>query len=167
MTTRTRRPFRLLLVLSLAVVSMGLLAACSSSDDDAAAVKPAPELADPSRTGERLITEWLDALQREDLDAVGAILAPNFQIQRADGTSADRAAYLENPAKVTEYALGPEIVGLQDDDTLSVRWSVEIDEVIDGQRLSRGNAGRLTGFHWNGERWQIVTYANFNLPEAD
>lgn len=161
-----RRTLRPLLVLMVALLSMGTLAACSSSDGAGARdPEPAPELADPSRTGKRLITEWLDALQREDTAAIAAILAPNFQIQRADGTSADRAQYLEDPAQVNGYEFGPEFVGLQDGDTLSVRWSVEIDEVVDGQPLSRGNAPRLTGFHWNGERWQIVTYANFNLPE--
>ena len=162
--TRSRRPLRFTTILLTLTMAFGLAACSSSSDSSSEGSKPAPQLADPSRAGERLIRQWLGALQRSDSKAIAGFLAPNFQIQRADGTASNRSEYLANPAKVSSFTLGPEIVGLQHDDTLSVRWSVEIDEIIDGKPLSKGNAPRLTGFHWNGERWQIVTYANFNLP---
>ena len=56
------------------------------------------------------------------------------------------------------------MIGLQHGSNLTVRWAVEVNEVINGQTFKQGEAPRLTGFVWNGTRWQITTYANFNLP---
>ena len=163
MMTAKRLPRALAAVALLATASFGLVACSTSSSKDAAAT-PAPKLADPSRTGRELVTAWLTALQQGDTKEIAATLAPNFQIQRADGSYSDRAAYIANPAKVDTFTLGDRVTGLQHGSTLSVHWSVEVDEAINGKTFKQGEAPRLTGFAWNGERWQIVTYANFNLP---
>jgi ABC-type uncharacterized transport system auxiliary subunit len=163
MTTTRSIPRAIAALTLLAAASFGLVACASSASKDEATT-PAPELADPSRTGRKLVTEWLTALQQGDTKEIAASLAPNFQIQRADGSYSDRAAYIANPAKVDTFTLGDQVTGLQHGNTLSVHWTVEVDEVINGQTFKRGEAPRLTGFEWNGERWQIVTYANFNLP---
>ncbi len=138
-------------------------AACSASSTTGSR-SSAPQLADPSREATALVTAWLTALQRGDKAEIAGFLAPNFLIQRADGSTSNRDQYLLNPPKVGTFTLGPEMVGIQDGDSLTVRWSVEVDEIINGKPFHKGEAARLTGFHWTGARWQIASYANFNVP---
>jgi hypothetical protein len=162
--TKTSRLSRSVAVVALLAATSLALAGCSSSSSKGGETTPAPKLENPSRTGRELVTAWLTALQEGDSEEIAASLAPNFQIQRADGSYSNRAEYIANPAKVDSFILGDQVVGKQRGDTLSVRWAVEVDEIINGQAFKQGEAPRLTGFAWNGERWQIVTYANFNLP---
>jgi hypothetical protein len=154
-----------MVVVLVVLVSVGTLGVASTLAGASTPDRSAPKLADPSATGRKLVTDWLTALQNHDAKAIAAFLAPNFQIQRADGTSSNREQYLQKPAQVTSFEFGSTIVGLQHGSTLSVRWSVKVNETIDGKVYLRGEAARLTGFVWSGKRWQIVTYANFNVPQ--
>ena len=156
-----RFPRHGLLALLLALTTTLALAACSSSSPAAA-----PKLADPSATGRELVVAWLTALQQKDLASLDAQIAPNFQLQRADGSSSNKAEYLANPASVDTYELGDTIVGLQSANTLTVRWAMKVAGQTNGVTVPNKEAPRLTGFEWNGERWQIITYANFNAPNS-
>ena len=156
-----RFPRHGLLALLLALTTTLALAACSSSSPAAA-----PKLADPSATGRELVVAWLTALQQKDLASLDAQIAPNFQLQRADGSSSNKAEYLANPASVDTYELGDTIVGLQSANTLTVRWAMKVKGQTNGVTVPDKEAARLTGFEWNGERWQIITYANFNAPNS-
>jgi len=150
-----------LLALLLALTTALTVAACSSSSPPAA-----PKLADPSATGRELVTAWLTALQQKDMASIDAQLAPNFQIQRADGSSSTKAEYLANPASIDTFELGDTLVGLQNANTLTVRWALKVTGETNGVTVPNKEAARLTGFEWNGERWQIITYANFNAPNS-
>ena len=156
-----RFPRHGLLALLLALTTTLALAACSSSSPTVA-----PRLADPSATGRELVVAWLTALQQKDLASLDAQIAPNFQLQRADGSSSNKAEYLANPASVDTYELGDTIVGLQSANTLTVRWAMKVKGQTNGVTVPDKEAARLTGFEWNGERWQIITYANFNAPNS-
>ena len=158
--SRSRRRYSVLTLL-LALTTTLALAACSSSSPAAA-----PKLADPSATGRELVVAWLTALQQKDLASLDAQIAPNFQLQRADGSSSNKAEYLANPASVDTYELGDTIVGLQSANTLTVRWAMKVAGQTNGVTVPNKEAPRLTGFEWNGERWQIITYANFNAPSS-
>jgi len=164
-TIRSRRGFLRRMIAAVAI--MGTLAlgavACSSSPTTGGATS-APQLADPSGEATALVTAWLVALQQGKKDEIAGFLAPNFLIQRADGSTSDRDQYLKDLPTVGAYTLGPQVLGIQDGDSLTVRWSMEVDEIINGKPFHKGEAARLTGFHWNGSRWQITTYANFNVP---
>jgi len=150
-----------LLALLLALTTALTVAACSSSSPPAA-----PTLADPSATGRELVVAWLTALQQKDMASIDAQLAPNFQIQRADGSSSTKADYLANPASIDTFELGDTLVGLQNANTLTVRWALKVTGETNGVSVPNQEAARLTGFEWNGERWQIITYANFNAPNS-
>jgi hypothetical protein len=111
-------------------------------------------------TATELLTTWLETLKAGE--SVADLLAPNFQIQRADGSAADRDQYLANPATVSDYTFGETVVASQSGNTLSVRWSVKVTEVINGQEYIDIEAPRITAFEWTGDAWQIVAYGNFN-----
>ncbi len=147
---------------------MLVASACASDSDEAssdtttATAVTAPQLADPVATATALVTTWLETLQAGE--SVGNLMAPNFEIQRADGSSANREEYLAKPATVDEFTLGDTVVASQSGNTLSVRWSIKVTEEINGVQYTDVEAPRLTVFEWTGDAWQIVGYANFN-PE--
>jgi hypothetical protein len=149
-----------LLVLALAVVATG--AVVPTAVGAATASRSAPEVKDPAATARRLVIGWLTALQEQDAAEIADSLAPNFQIERADGSGTDRAGYLEKPAVVTDFTLGDEVTALQSGNTLTARWSVKVSEQINENEYRDVEAPRLTTFVWHKGRWKILSYANFN-----
>ena len=110
-----------------------------------AAAATAPRLKDPDATGEKLATKFLTLLQSGDSKGLAAFLDPSFQIQRADGTGANRTEYLANPAKVATFAIGPDVV------LLDPTWSPRLAKMLrshprtrDAQLLHTTEAGRLS-----------------------
>lgn len=152
---------------------------CSSdsetSRDDQEVIEPGtsdtPVLVDPSATGRELVTRWLTTLRNGD--SVADLMAPNFQIQRADGSAATRDQYLARQATVSEFEVGDEVLASQAGRTLSVRWSIKVTEEVEGVLYENVEAPRLTVFEWVDGSWLIVGYANFNpvvsasMPPAD
>ena len=129
-----------------------------------ASAASAPKLKDPDATGEKLATKFLTLLQSGDVKGLAAFLDPAFQLQRADGTGVTRAEYLANPSKVSTYQLGPDVIAVQHDDVLTVRWTLEVNVTIDGTQYRTTEAPRLSGFRWDGRRWRMISHANFNVP---
>jgi len=160
---------RIAALLFVTAMSLGL-AACGNKESLQATatsdkkVIPAPKLEDPSATGRELITKWLTALKDRDLESIEEQLAPNFQIRRANGSTANKEEYLKSPAVVTSFELSEKLVGLQHGQTLSLNWAIKVEETIGGITYSNSEAPRMTSFEWNTDKWQIVTYANFNAP---
>jgi hypothetical protein len=147
----------------LAVVAVATLMPVALMAAPAAAAS-APNLKDPNATGEKLATKFLTLLQSGDTKGLAAFLDPAFQLQRADGTGVNRAEYLANPAKVSSFELGPELVTVQHRDALTVRWQLEVDVSIDGTQYRTTEAPRLSTFRWDGRQWRMVSHANFNVP---
>lgn len=143
---------------------MGLMAVMVLAGAACGADDPAPALADPAATGRELATEFLTILQSADLGALDEFLAPGFQLQRADGSGATKAEYLEKPASVQQFELGTNVSAVQQGEVLTVRWTVVITEVINGQPGATGEAPRLSTFLWSDGRWRMISHANFNLP---
>lgn len=143
--------------LGLVLLGVAAMAACGADD-------PAPTLADPSATGRELATEFLTILQAGDIEALDEFLAPGFQLQRADGSGATKDEYLQKPASVQQFEIGADVNGVQQGKVLTVRWTVVITEVINGQPGATGEAPRLSTFLWSDGRWRMTSHANFNLP---
>lgn len=159
---RLRRARRSVLVLAGVLLVGAPALAAPVATPAAAASSRAPRLADPARTGRALATEFLTVLQRGDAKGLATILAPNFQLARADGTHADRSQYLANPAKVSTFVISDDLTARQDGRTLTVRWGVLISEQINGETYTNVEAPRLTSFVWRQGRWQMISHANFN-----
>ena len=144
----------------LAIAALALVALVAAP----ASAASAPRLKNPDATGEKLATKFLTLLQSKDAKGLAAFLDPAFQIQRADGTGANRAEYLANPAAVTTFAIGPELTAVQAGDVLTVRWQLEANVQIDGTQYRTTQAPRLSVFRWDGRQWRMVSHANFNVP---
>lgn len=100
-------------------------------------------------------------------DAVAPLLAPEYQIMRSNGVGYDRAGYIARGAGSVSarpaYAL-VDIVATSDGDALVTRYSLEIEETIDGRAVTR-RAPRLTVFRNIGGQWKVSAHANFARVE--
>jgi hypothetical protein len=144
---------RILAPLLLLLLTLPLFAACNSGS---------AEDSDPEALGRELTTRFLEILKEEDREKLGDFLAPAFQIARADGTSLDRAAYLANPARVNSYTIGENLSARRDGDLLTVRWTIAVDELIDGKPVPTAPAPRLSVFQRTDGKWKLLAHANFN-----
>ena len=150
--------------IAVALVAVLVVALVVGAGPAGASSRPAPKLKDPAVTARSLVTEYLTILQREDTAALAKFLAPAFQLQRADGTGADKREYLADPATVTAFTIAETLTARQDGDVLTVRWGVGVDSVINGVPQAPGTAPRLSVFHWRNGRWRLVAHGNFNRP---
>ncbi len=115
----------------------------------------------PAALAQRLIGRWFRALQTEDHEALERLLAPEFQLVRANGTVLDRDEYLANPASISDYDLGPLTTTL-DGATLVVTYNVAVDSTLDGVLQPTAPAPRLTVFTRHDGQWLLSAHANFN-----
>lgn len=117
------------------------------------------------KLGKRLVTKYFAALQAKDTKALDAMLSPAFQVARADGSTARKAAYLANLPNVETYALSKFDVTRAGRE-LVARYSVVTSETIDGEVLTKDPALRLSVFVHNkkSDTWRLIAHSNFNTP---
>jgi ketosteroid isomerase-like protein len=108
---------------------------------------------------------WWGALVAGTAEAVGAVLAPEFQIMRADGSSYDKAGYLAGGlpkvAAVPEFS---QMVVTSHGDLMITRYWVTVAEVRDGRAVA-AHAPRLTVFRKENDTWLVSAHANFAALE--
>jgi hypothetical protein len=149
---------KLSMVLLAGAIILGV--ACSDSDGGSAAT-----LDNPDETGSELVNEYITLLQQKDEAGLRSFLSDAFIIQRADGSSAEKAAYLENLPDIGEFTI-TEVTAHQAEDALIVRWLLTVNEVINGQTYSTEPAPRLSTFVYLDGDWRLSSHANFNAPES-
>lgn len=136
-----------------------------------AVAAPAPERAAAAtsasdiRLGKKLVTKYFNALRKQDRPALKKMLSPAFQVARADGSTAGRAAYLKAIPEVHEFTVNKFDVTRAEHE-LVARYSVVTTELINGEHLSKDPALRLTVFvrDDDSDRWRIIAHSNFNTP---
>lgn len=146
---------------------LALAAASVVTAASAATADVSPETQANTEKAEELVTEFFD-LVADDADPADlkAFLSPAFILQRADGSFADKAAYLEDPAIVESY----EITDLQATRTgpvIVARYTVVVDSTVGGRQQATDPAPRLSVFVKGKDGWQLAAHSNFNslLPE--
>lgn len=160
-----------------AVLSIGLLAGCSSDSGTAEASQSASAQSSTSVSGstataeqvaaaEAAADEFFSLLQRDDIEGLDAFLSPAFQVVRIDGSSANKAQYLANPADVGAYQLDDFTVTAAGD-TLVARYIVTTSERIDQQLYNEDPRQRLSVFVPGDSGLQIIAHANLNTPNND
>lgn len=107
---------------------------------------------------------WFGAVASGDPALIADYLAPEYQIQRANGDGYDRETYLTSNLPV--IADIPAIEGLvltANGDLVVARYVLVVDEFIDGAQVNPF-APRLTVLRRDGDDWLIVAHANFSNP---
>ncbi len=148
------------LVLALGLLALAVMFAPGASSK-AATNKPAPRLAHPTRTATRLVNEFFTLIAHKDRAGLQRFLSPAFQVQRADGSSAEKPEYLTNLATINNFQL-TKVRGTQAGATLVVGYLATVEGLVNGKPYKPGPAPRLSVFAWSGTRWQLAAHANFN-----
>jgi hypothetical protein len=97
--------------------------------------------------------------------ALDPVLAPEYQIERADGSGMDKGAYLKS--ELPKVAAMPEFTSVTvtgTGDLLVVRYYVTVNSTRRGKAVQR-HAPRLTVFRKQGDGWLVVAHANFATLE--
>ena len=128
-----------------------------------AALPAANNQASPADTEIAVATQtaFFAALQAGDLVALDQLLSPAFQLVRADGSTADKAEYMANPATMNSFDLTDFVVS-RDGDVIVARFNGATEEVIDGKSYGGTPAPRFAIMVKEGDTWQIAGQVNFN-----
>lgn len=158
--------------LAAVTLGVGLLAGCGSGDSSsnttpvpATSASTTAEKADV-QIAEESAEKFFSLLQRNDVEGLNTFLSPGFQIIRADGSTADKPQYLENPADVSNFELTDFSVGRQGDAIVAL-YTVTTTEEIDRQLYTDQPRQRLSVFVDNDGQWQLIAHANLNTPTED
>jgi ketosteroid isomerase-like protein len=120
---------------------------------------------DMEATARQMLAAFTDAVVAGP-DAVAPLLAPEYQIMRANGVGYDRDGYIDKVAAVAaqpDYS-HDEVVVTAADDVMVVRYFLTINETIEGASVAR-RAPRLTVFRKIGGAWKVVSHANFGATD--
>lgn len=131
---------------------------------------PSSPLQDPEATGRELAQRFFDLLSNPNPTAqLEEFLSSAFQLQRSNGTFANRDEYLQQPASVSRFEiLDDNFRSYQDGPVLTVRFGIAITETIDGTELRVSEANRMGVFLRSDAGWKLVAWSNFNpvTPES-
>ena len=113
--------------------------------------------------GLQLMTAYSTLLVEKDEDALGELLSPAFQIQRADGSHQDRDEYLAKLPDLRAFSFA-DVSTRRGGGVLTVRMTALATLFVNGAMYSPKPAPQMGVFQWDGTRWLLVGQGNFNLP---
>lgn len=126
----------------------------------AALVAPVQAQEVTNEEAEAAIMTWLEAIMGGP-EALEGVLAPEFQIQRFDGTGYDRAGYIGGGlATITDIHGITDLTVTVNEDLLVTRYILAVGETINGVAIER-ESPRLTVFRKVDDVWLVVAHANF------
>jgi ketosteroid isomerase-like protein len=124
------------------------------------AFNAAAEEGSTMRAAHQAVTVFVETVASGEVGALEAILAPEFQILRANGVGYDRKGYLASELPAIDKWRLEDVVATASGDLLVVRYWLVINQTIDGTPTAQ-RAPRLTVFRRDGDRWLVVAHANF------
>ena len=110
--------------------------------------------ANPKPDAEKAVEAWVGAVMSGDVARIKAVLAPEFQIVRDDGTAYDAESYLKS--KLPQFKGEPTIDGLIATgfgDYIIARYTIDVGK-------EKGTGVRLSVFRKSGNAWLVVAHAN-------
>jgi hypothetical protein len=119
-----------------------------------------PAMADRTVSDTVLASEFLRILEAKDQTALARFLAPQFVLQRPDGTYLTRDQYLRNPARVDDFTL-TDVAGTRTGDVRVIRYTVNAVQFIDGQQVTQAPVPRISTYIYRGGAWRLLAHANF------
>lgn len=120
-----------------------------------------PRRSDPTSTATPLVTRFFTLVEHQDTKGLRQFLSPGFQIERADGSGANKADYLANLPTITSFSIS-NVTATQTGSVLVARYLATITGVVNGKAATPGPAPRISVFVRSGNTWTIVAHANFN-----
>ncbi len=115
--------------------------------------------------GNTLVKQLWDNLVANDTATLNLTMADGFQSVHEDGAN-NKAEELEliSGLAITNYTID-NLISTQDGDVLITTYMVSVEETIEGERLSKKPAARMTVFVKNDGNWQWIAHANLKPLE--
>ena len=111
------------------------------------------------------IDAWLNAVFKRDPALLDAVLAPEFQLLRADATAYDKAGYIASSLPVIdEMPQVEDLVVTGSAELFVTRYLLIAKQTRDGVAVQI-TAPRLSVFRKDGDKYLIVAHANFAALE--
>lgn len=122
----------------------------------------------PARAAEQLTEQqarealdpWIEAVQSGDPARVDPVLAPEYQILRADGSGHDKAGYLKALPRHNAPSTFSDIIATGNGELMVIRYRIETDQTVEGKAV-KGVSPRLSVFRKEGGHWLLSAHANF------
>ncbi len=133
----------------------------------AIAVSAADDMTETARAALVAFTEAVLAGPETLAPLLAPLLAPEYQIMRANGVGYDRDGYLDRGAGTVSARPDfshENLVVTAVDEVMVVRYLLRIDETIDGKPVKR-RAPRLTVFRKIDAVWKLVAHSNFGATQ--
>lgn len=108
----------------------------------------------------QVILNWIAALETNDAVAVGKLLAPEFQIMRANGKVFTKESYLKGLSGRRANPKIDDISVTSHGDVAVACYILSIEETLDGNAV-QAISPRLTVLRKAEEGWLIAAHANF------
>jgi len=122
---------------------------------------------DPAK-GEALVYQLWDAFRNKDLEGIKQNMAPGFQSVHEFGAyNMDEELELLRGLAITEYEISDLKITCSDGDLIIATYFVSVSETIDGERLSREPAPRMTIFVMDDGIWKWAAHANLKPMKAE
>lgn len=147
----------------------------TATPDNPESASPSARATAPSPTGSAATTDttleretqqaFFTALQQQDTDMLDTLLSPAFQLVRADGSAANKSAYLADPATISDFELSNFYV-TRSGDILVASFDGTTQETVNGAPYKTTAAPRFAVMQQEGNVWRIIAQANFNTPSA-
>lgn len=117
------------------------------------------------KDGEALVRHLWMAIKAVDVKTLDSLMAPGFQSVHEDGAR-DRAGQLEliKGLKIEDYQLS-EFKVTQSGEVMIVTYQVVTSETIDGKRLAKAPAMRMSVFVQLDGAWRWAAHANLRPIE--
>ena len=126
-----------------------------------ASITVAQDASELQTEGQAAVQAWVDAVVSGDVARIEAVLAPEFQILRSDGTAYDKETYLKsNLPRFPNVPVMSKLVVTGNGDLLVARYVLTTGGVL-ANGVEQPQAPRLTVFRKDGDTWLVVAHANF------
>jgi ketosteroid isomerase-like protein len=120
-----------------------------------------PEPVDLQVEVREAVEGFFGAVMTGEPDKVAAVLAPEFQILRSDGSNYDAKGYPDSILPiVSELPAIEKLKVTADGDIAVASYVINVDETRDGE-LVQAYAPRLSVFRKSGDGWLLVAHGNF------
>ncbi|MFH1936177.1 MAG: nuclear transport factor 2 family protein [Bacteroidota bacterium] len=119
-------------------------------------------------TGESLVYQLWDAFRNRDLEAIKNNMAPGFQSVHDFGAyNMDEELELLRGLTISDYEISNMKITGNDEDLIIATYIVSVSETIEGMRLSKEPAPRMTIFVKDDGVWKWIAHANLKPMKAE
>lgn len=126
----------------------------------------------PNQQARQLLDAVWKASAERDIEKVGELLSPEYQLLRTDGSSETRASYLDELRKsadqyeIASYEIS-DIEAKRDLDAgiITATCTIATDLIVDGKRFTKDPVPFLETFIWQEDEWRLASEGNFGRPE--